>query len=372
MEILFSVFESDNHIVIILELAARGEIYDLIEEKGRLEEDDARYFFKQLLSSLAYLHSEGIVHRDLKLENLLLDENHQLKICDFGLANSFGEEKLTTFCGSALYSSPEIVNGIPYEGPEVDMWSLGVILYTFVYGNMPFSGDKFDEIKKNITLGQFSEPEFYSGAHNLITRLLNPRASKRLTLLQACSHSWINNDAFYENVLKLFQDCKNESTTTASGCLSPDLDDFLELERRVEEESRADDKLNLSELKKSADEVSQEIEDKKDESLELEDEAGDEYTYDDMMKELLSIDENESEKKPEPEPELQNEIEKPLSKNSATLTESQCENELRNLLKTLTKSKDEADDFESKFNSVYENETDFILRLCDSSRTSES
>lgn len=256
------------------------------------------------------------------------------------------------------------------------MWSLGVILYTFVYGNMPFSGDKFDEIKKNITLGQFSEPEFYSGAHNLITRLLNPRASKRLTLLQACRHSWINNDSFYENVLKLFQDCKTESTTISTDCLCPDLDDFLELERRVEEESKSqigeeeekedENKLNLIELKKSVDEISKEIEDEKDESAELEDEGGDEYTYDDMMKELLSIDE------PEPEPELENEIKKPLTKTSASLTESQCEHELRNLFKMLTKPKEETNEYESKFNNVFENETEFILKLCDSSRTSES
>uniref|UniRef100_H2ZMM2 non-specific serine/threonine protein kinase n=1 Tax=Ciona savignyi TaxID=51511 RepID=H2ZMM2_CIOSA len=120
---IFEVFENQDKIVIVMEYAPGGELYDHLASKSGICDKEARSFFRQIVSAVRYCHKIGIVHRDLKLENILLDENNTIKIADFGLANKFkSDEQLHTFCGSPLYASPEIVNGVPYVGPE---WTAG-------------------------------------------------------------------------------------------------------------------------------------------------------------------------------------------------------------------------------------------------------
>ncbi|XP_010146232.1 PREDICTED: NUAK family SNF1-like kinase 2, partial [Eurypyga helias] len=114
------VFENSSKIVIVMEYASKGDLYDYISERQRLTEQEARHFFRQVVSAVYYCHKNGIVHRDLKLENILLDANGNIKIADFGLSNVYQQDKLLqTYCGSPLYASPEIINGRPYKGPEV-------------------------------------------------------------------------------------------------------------------------------------------------------------------------------------------------------------------------------------------------------------
>ncbi|XP_061488153.1 NUAK family SNF1-like kinase 2 [Rhineura floridana] len=187
------VFENSSKIVIVMEYASKGDLYDYINERQRLTEQEARHFFRQVVSAIYYCHKNGIVHRDLKLENILLDANGNIKIADFGLSNVFQQDRfLQTFCGSPLYASPEIVNGRPYKGPEVDSWSLGVLLYILIHGAMPFDSQDYKTLVKQITSGEYREPTKLSEACGLIRWMLMVNPERRATIEDIASHWWVN------------------------------------------------------------------------------------------------------------------------------------------------------------------------------------
>ncbi|XP_038054426.1 NUAK family SNF1-like kinase 1 [Patiria miniata] len=185
------VFESRDKIIMVMEHAAGGELYDYIND-GKVSATEAKRLFRQIVSAVHYLHKNNIVHRDLKLENVLLDADSTVKIADFGLSSTFGHNRLLdTFCGSPLYASPEIINGTPYHGPEVDCWSLGVILYAMVYRTMPFHGADFAQLKSQITGGDFFEPASTSDASDLIHRMLTVDPRKRITIDGILNDPWL-------------------------------------------------------------------------------------------------------------------------------------------------------------------------------------
>ncbi|XP_063096300.1 NUAK family SNF1-like kinase 2 isoform X2 [Cavia porcellus] len=150
---IHEVFENSSKIVIVMEYASRGDLYDYISERQRLSEREARHFFRQIVSAVHYCHQNGIVHRDLKLENILLDANGNIK---------------------------------------VDSWSLGVLLYILVHGTMPFDGQDHKTLVKQISSGAYCEPPKPSDACGLIRWLLMVNPTRRATLEDVTSHWWVN------------------------------------------------------------------------------------------------------------------------------------------------------------------------------------
>jgi serine/threonine protein kinase len=140
---VFEVIHERDRIFIIQEKLGGGDLFNCMQETGVFSEFLARCCFKDLMAGVSFLHSQGIVHRDLKPENCVLDESGRLKIIDFGLAARFSPGLLFhEFVGSPQYVAPEIVREVPYEGPPIDIWAMGVLLYDMVMGDLPFENNQ--------------------------------------------------------------------------------------------------------------------------------------------------------------------------------------------------------------------------------------
>ncbi|XP_062405054.1 serine/threonine-protein kinase MARK1 isoform X1 [Sardina pilchardus] len=191
---LFEVIETEKTLYLIMEYASGGEVFDYLVAHGRMKEKEARAKFRQIVSAVEYCHQKRIVHRDLKAENLLLDADMNIKIADFGFSNEFTiGSKLDTFCGSPPYAAPELFQGKKYDGPEVDVWSLGVILYTLVSGSLPFDGQNLKELRERVLRGKYRIPFYMStDCENLLKKLLVLNPGKRGSLEQIMKDRWMN------------------------------------------------------------------------------------------------------------------------------------------------------------------------------------
>ncbi|XP_065829641.1 NUAK family SNF1-like kinase 1 [Oscarella lobularis] len=191
---IYDVMEDSQRIVLVMEYVSGGELFDYIATKKVLTEAEARHVFRQVVSAVHYCHKNGVTHRDLKLENILLDENRNVKLIDFGLSNMFTPDGcLSTFCGSPLYAAPEMIRGVKYVGPEVDCWSLGVLLYTLVCGSMPFDDRDPKNLVRCVSTGTFHIPRrMPSDVRRLVKQMLCPSPAHRADIDAVNEHPWVN------------------------------------------------------------------------------------------------------------------------------------------------------------------------------------
>lgn len=189
---LFEVIETTSHIYVVMEYMNSGELFYYITEKGRLNEDEARHFFQQIISGIEYCHHHMVVHRDLKPENLLLDSKRNVKIADFGLGNIMRDGHfLKTSCGSPNYAAPEVVGNRLYAGPEADVWSCGVILYALICGRLPFDDDNLPGLYAKIRNGSYTVSNHMSrGANDLIARIFEVNPVDRISIPEIRQHPW--------------------------------------------------------------------------------------------------------------------------------------------------------------------------------------
>lgn len=211
---LVEVMKSGKYIGIVLEYASGGELFDYILHHKYLKENIAKKLFAQLVSGVDYMHSKGLIHRDLKLENLLLDKHKNVIISDFGFVNSYNKEKndlMKTSCGSPCYAAPELVlTQSPYEGKKVDIWSLGVILYAMLSGYLPFDDDPDNEDGSDIVKlyhyickTPLTFPEYVSPlARDLLRKIIVPEPKKRINIDAIRNHPWLSP---YVNLLSIRQ-----------------------------------------------------------------------------------------------------------------------------------------------------------------------
>lgn len=189
---LFEVVEESYRRLIMMEYSSGGDLCRYVRDNRRLNEAEAARLFVQIVDGLAYCHACGIVHRDVKLDNLLLDEQRNIRIVDFGFSVSYQKgQKLRKACGSPSYAAPEIVARRPYEPQPVDVWSLGVVLYAMVCGYFPFQGSNNQDLCRKIVKGRFDCPSFMSAeCRDLVRLMLNVDPSKRISLDDCGRHVW--------------------------------------------------------------------------------------------------------------------------------------------------------------------------------------
>eukprot|EP01063_Lacrimia_lanifica_P036539 TRINITY_DN7286_c0_g2_i1.p1 TRINITY_DN7286_c0_g2~~TRINITY_DN7286_c0_g2_i1.p1 ORF type:complete len:663 (+),score=227.64 TRINITY_DN7286_c0_g2_i1:77-1990(+) len=193
---LYDTMETASDIFMCMEYVNNGELFDYIVQHGKLSEQEARRFFQQIVSGVEYCHFYQVAHRDLKPENLLLDQNLNIKIADFGLSNLMQDgDFLKTSCGSPNYAAPEVISGMIYAGPEVDVWSCGVILYALLCGRLPFDEDTIPALFREIKAGNYTLPKNISkGPREIIKQVLVVDPMKRMTLKQIRATEWFQTD----------------------------------------------------------------------------------------------------------------------------------------------------------------------------------
>lgn len=188
--------ETTHRIYIVMEYARNGSLLDMIRRESHFSEAKARHVYHQLIDALEYIHSRGIVHRDIKCENILFDDNDVLKIIDFGFASCCKENKRAlseTYCGSRAYCCPELLKQKPYQPHSADIWASGVVLFAMVYGKLPYDDSDLTKLLKQVQSKVHfpNKPEVSRMCQQLIVAILAP-FKKRATLAQIKKFDWMS------------------------------------------------------------------------------------------------------------------------------------------------------------------------------------
>ncbi|BES96731.1 testis-specific serine threonine-protein kinase [Nesidiocoris tenuis] len=201
---VFNIIESDDQVYMFMDLCDGGDFLDFIRLRGALVESRARHFFRQLVDAVGYLHTREIAHRDLKCENIMLSDKDTIKIADFGFARwccdlvTRKRVLSDTFCGSAAYAAPEILQGIKYNPKMYDVWSLGCILFIMICGTMPFDDKDIKKMMKIQTLRRLTFPSrsnLSTRVKRLIMHILEPDVTRRATVKQILNSPWFTNSS---------------------------------------------------------------------------------------------------------------------------------------------------------------------------------
>ncbi|KAJ3476577.1 hypothetical protein NLG97_g9088 [Lecanicillium saksenae] len=190
---LRDVVRTNYHWYMLFEFVNGGQMLDYIISHGKLKEKQARKFSRQIASALDYCHRNSIVHRDLKIENILISKTGDIKIIDFGLSNLFSPRgHLKTFCGSLYFAAPELLQARAYTGPEVDVWSFGIVLYVLVCGKVPFDDHSMPALHAKIKKGLVDYPSWLSSeCKHLMSRMLVTDPKQRATMQEVMTHQWM-------------------------------------------------------------------------------------------------------------------------------------------------------------------------------------
>ncbi|KAL5612410.1 hypothetical protein BROUX41_000063 [Berkeleyomyces rouxiae] len=190
---LRDVVRTNYHWYMLFEYVNGGQMLDYIISHGKLKEKQARKFSRQIGSALDYCHRNSIVHRDLKIENILISKTGDIKIIDFGLSNLFSPRNhLRTFCGSLYFAAPELLQARAYTGPEVDIWSFGIVLYVLVCGKVPFDDQSMPALHAKIKKGVVDYPSWLSSeCKHLMSRMLVTDPKQRATMHEVLTHPWM-------------------------------------------------------------------------------------------------------------------------------------------------------------------------------------
>ena len=155
---IYETFETNHHFCIAMEYICAGDLLNFIKKRTKLSEQTAKFIFKQIILAIQFIHSKKIIHRDIKLDNILIDLDNKIKLCDFGVSKFLNSTKLFDQCGTPAYIAPEILRNEGYDF-SVDVWSAGVVLYAMLSGNVPFKGKNVQELHERILKGKFKEKE---------------------------------------------------------------------------------------------------------------------------------------------------------------------------------------------------------------------
>ncbi|KAJ3390542.1 Serine/threonine-protein kinase par-1 [Chytriomyces hyalinus] len=193
---LYSIMETEDECFVVMEYASGGELIEYIAARNYLSEREARKFFRQIISAMDHCHLASVVHRDLKLENLLLNDSKDILISDFGLGRTYDpdvQEYLKTFCGTPNYAAVELISGIPYNGIKSDIWAMGVALYVMMTGKTPFTGATISQLYTKIKAVDYKCPDYFSADLKvLLAKMLKKDPAKRADMEALRTDPWVN------------------------------------------------------------------------------------------------------------------------------------------------------------------------------------